>query len=49
MDEDKLDGQLAAGEIGDGAVNAEVGGEAIVIFTASGGRSVGAFFRTVKD
>jgi len=49
VDEDKLDGRLAAGEIGDGAVNAEVGGEAIVVFTTSGGRSVGAFFRTVED
>ena len=57
MDEDKLDGRLAAGavtafplgEIGDSAVNAEVGGEAIVVFITSGGRSVGAFFRTVED
>ena len=67
VDEDKLDGRLAAGEIvltvetggavtafplgetGDGAVNAEVGGEAIVVFTTSGGRSVGAFFRTAED
>jgi len=67
VDEDKLDGRLATGEIvltvetggavtafplgeiGDGAVNAEVGGEAIVVFTTAGGRSVGAFFRTVED
>ena len=54
--EDTLYGRLAAGavtafplsEIGDGAVNAEVGGEAIVVFTSSGGRSVGAFFRPAK-
>ena len=43
VDEDKLDGRLVAGEIGDGAVNPEVGGEAIVVFTTSGGRSVAAF------
>ena len=61
VDEDKLDGRLATGEIvltvetggavtafplgeiGDGAVNPEVGGEAIVVFTTSGGRSAGAF------
>ncbi|MCI0901356.1 MAG: DUF3179 domain-containing protein, partial [Chloroflexi bacterium] len=66
VDEDKLDGRLAAGEIvltvetgggitafplgviGDGAVNAVVGGEAIVVFTTSGGRSVGAFSRTIE-
>lgn len=34
------------GAIGDGAVNAEVGGEPIVVFTTSAGRSVGAFSRT---
>ena len=34
------------GVIGDGAVNAEVGGMPIVVFTTSGGRSVGAFFRS---
>ena len=34
------------GVIGDGAVNAEVGGEPIVVFTTSAGRSVGAFSRT---
>jgi len=63
VDQDKLDGRLAAGEIvltvetggaitafplgviGDGAVNAEVGGMLIVVFTTSGGRSVGAFSR----
>ena len=63
VDEDKLDGRLAAGEIvltvevgdavtvfplgviGDGAVNAEVGGLPVVVFTTSGGRSVGAFSR----
>ena len=33
------------GEIGDGAVNAEVGGEAVVVFTNSGGLSVAAFSR----
>jgi hypothetical protein len=33
--------------IGDSAVNADVGGEPIVVFTASEGRSVGAFSRTV--
>lgn len=65
VDEDKLDGRLAAGEIvltvendgsatafplgqlGDTAANAEVGGELVVVFTASGGRSVAAFSRTV--
>jgi len=35
------------GVIGDSAVNADVGGEPIVVFTASEGRSVGAFSRTV--
>ena len=34
------------GVIGDGAVNAEVGGLPIVVFTTSGGRSVGAFSRS---
>jgi hypothetical protein len=33
------------GAIGDGAVNAEVGGLPVVVFTTSGGRSVGAFSR----
>ncbi len=33
------------GVIGDGAVNAEVGGLPVVVFTTSGGRSVGAFSR----
>ena len=35
------------GEIGGDAVNAEVGGEAVVVFTASGGLSVAAFSRTL--
>ncbi|MCI0844124.1 MAG: DUF3179 domain-containing protein [Chloroflexi bacterium] len=35
------------GMIGDGAVNAEVGGEAIVVFTEAGGLSVAAFSRTL--
>lgn len=65
VDEDKLDGRLAAGEmvltvendggakafplgeLGDAAANAEVGGEPVVVFTASGGRSVAAFSRIV--
>ena len=37
------------GVIGDGAVNAEVGGEAVVVFTTSGGRSVAAFARAVPS
>ncbi|MBC8280824.1 MAG: DUF3179 domain-containing protein [Chloroflexi bacterium] len=36
------------GVIGDDAVNSEVGSEPIVVFTASKGRSVGAFSRTVN-
>jgi len=65
VDEGKLDGRLAAGEIvltvetaggatafplgqlGDTAANAEVGGEPIVVFTASAGRSVAAFSRVL--
>ncbi len=35
------------GVIGDGAVNAEVGGEAVVVFTEAGGLSVAAFSRTL--
>ena len=34
------------GAIGDGAVNAEVGGLPVVVFTTSSGRSVGAFSRS---
>lgn len=35
------------GVIGEGAVNAEVGGEAVVVFTEAGGLSVAAFSRTL--
>lgn len=35
------------GIIGDGAVNSEVGGSPVVVFTTSGGRSVAAFSRAV--
>ena len=35
------------GVIGDSAANADVGGEPIVVFTASEGRSLGAFSRTL--
>jgi hypothetical protein len=35
------------GVIGDGAVNAEVGAEAVVVFTEAGGLSVAAFSRTL--
>jgi hypothetical protein len=35
------------GVIGDGAVNADVGGEAVVVFTEAGGLSVAAFSRTL--
>ena len=59
VDEDKLDGRLSAGEIvliveagetGDSALAfplGVIGGEPIVVFTASEGRSVGAFSRTL--
>ena len=65
VDEEKLDGRLAAGEIvltvevrdavvafplgpvGDAAINSEVGGVPVVVFTKSRGASVGAFSRQV--
>ena len=65
VDEEKLDGRLAAGEIvltvevgeavtafplgpaGNAAINSEVGGLPVVVFTKSQGASVGAFSRQV--